>query len=86
MFYNKSTHAYSIINVVFRVSFYGYTICFTNLNYDMYDFRFALAFYGTPTRPQLVALVAQVRCVFHVYVCFVMITMVNFLVWVTCMI
>uniref|UniRef100_A0A453JQ61 Uncharacterized protein n=1 Tax=Aegilops tauschii subsp. strangulata TaxID=200361 RepID=A0A453JQ61_AEGTS len=26
---NKSTHAYSIINVVFRVSFYGYAICFT---------------------------------------------------------
>jgi hypothetical protein len=38
-------------------------------NYDMYDFRFALAFYGNPTRPQLVAIVAQVRCALHVYVC-----------------
>jgi hypothetical protein len=38
-------------------------------NYGMYNFRFALAFYGNPTRPQLVALVAQVRCALLVYVC-----------------
>ena len=52
-------------------------LCFlvTTYNYDMYDFRFALAFHGNPTRPQLVALVAEVRCSFHVYVCFADIAM-----------
>jgi ATP-dependent DNA helicase 2 subunit 1 len=39
----------------------------------VYDFRFALAFYGNPTRPQLVALVAQVRdsvlpCLFNILI------------------
>ena len=51
MFCNKSTHAYSIINVVFRVSFYGYTICVTNLELWYVWFQVCTCILRDPNSP-----------------------------------
>jgi hypothetical protein len=57
------------MHMIFHVVIlYGYMVHLKTYNYELYHFRFALAFYGNPTRPQLVALIAQVRDSLHVYI------------------